>query len=835
LRHFLKPRKGSVTAFAGAITLAVAVTLVARQFTPKPVAGVQLPLRRGGVTLARVDRAAKPGRHALPGDWVLATEKVRVAVGADVQGVERQLRYGAIVDLSARGVVVEKAIEIRPAVEVKGRAVVLRVDGIEPIAASAWPSLRIKHVSRESGLAVATVLALAPDKPWLDLVTTITNTGDRPLTALRVGDRIRWPGAPIFAPRLGFLKSPDRASVPWFARVGADLTHAVAFPTGVADVAFAFDRIGPSEQSSLLAPVELAPGGSHEYRRQIIVTTGGIERAAELAWELEQQPLGRVMGRLLPAPAWATVSALQADGRPVMAVRANRNGHFELPLPKGEYQLMLDAPGGIDRQRRIVVDPPEVVEATLMPPGAGRLRYSITDADGQLLSARFIVRGVPPTPDPTFGPAERSEGASNIFYTRSGEGHVELPPGRYRVTATHGPEYSIADEEVTLGVDKAVTLRWVLNRVVDTVGWLGCDFHLHAAPSPDSNVPVADRVVSLLAEGVEFAVPTDHNHVTDYSSAIEALEAWPVLGTTAGVEITTRSWGHFIAFPYPANAPPPPHTGVEPPELFAAARKRAPSAVLQVNHPRMPGIGYFNRGELDPVTGTAAANGFSFDFDTIEVVNGFELGQPNVIWGNVTEWFNLLNAGRRFTAVGNSDTHRLVHQWAGYPRTYVKVQTDRPDSVSPQEIAESLRGGHAIISNGPFVNASVNHSAGPGDLISTDEKHVELEVVVRAAEWVDVERADIYVNARIVQTLRPAARDVPERIRAQVQVALDQDSWIAVVVRGDDALGPVLPHVLPFALTNPIFVDADRDGIFTAPVQPAAQVAPAAGGSRSAR
>ena len=46
------------------------------------------------------------------------------------------------------------------------------------------------------------------------------------------------------------------------------------------------------------------------------------------------------------------------------------------------------------------------------------------------------------------------------------------------------------------------------------------------------------------------------------------------------------------------------------------------------------------------------------------------------------------------------------------------------------------------------------------------------------------------------------------------------DTWYVVVVRGNRSLAPVVPKlgdrdVLPFAFTNPIWVDVDGDGKFT--------------------
>src|SRR4029078_401403 len=97
---------------------------------------------------------------------------------------------------------------------------------------------------------------------------------------------------------------------------------------------------------------------------------------------------------------------------------------------------------------------------------------------------------------------------------------------------------------------------------------------------------------------------------------------------------------------------------VDPAGIFAAVRAAAPGAVIQVNHPRMGDIGYFNDASLDLVH-AAAKPGFSFEFDTIEVHNGFEHENRAAVEQNLSDWFSLLDLGRHYTAVGNSDSHEL--------------------------------------------------------------------------------------------------------------------------------------------------------------------------------
>ncbi len=788
-----------------------------------------LPFQAGGVRVSYVPVAGiggTPETEASTGDWLFESDRVRLVVGGEGAGIERGARYGSIVDLVQSDFAQEKLVEFRVVLELGGKLVGTRVDGVRLETGGPRPVLRLLQSSRDGAFALETELRLAPGQPYVELVTHVKNLGSALAQSVQAGERARWRGPASFAPRLGFVTEKAHAEVPWVASTGGGSTYALAFPEGNADATFLFDRFGSSGQVTLSRAEDLAPGDELVYRRRLLVVDGGLEHAAELAWRMVGKQLGNVDGSIGGGVRWGAIEARYLDGRTALSAHIEPDGHYWLPLPPGDYKLLLRAPGGEDDDS-IHVEAGAHVTAKLLAPRAGTLRYAITDEQGGALPARLVVTGISPTKDPEFGPIELAVGAKNVAYTRSGQGFLELPPGRYKVLATHGTEYSIASQELEVNPDVGVTFRAALEHEVDTTGYLACDFHLHQAPSFDSTVSLEDRILSLLSEGIDFAVPTDHNHVTDFTETIAALDAERDLATTSGVEITTQGWGHFNAFPYPTSAPIPPFA-LEPPEIFSSVRAHAPDAVVQVNHPRMPGVGYFNRGELDAHTGVAEAEGFSFDFDTLEVVNGFDLENPKLIDDNLHEWFELLNAGRRYTAVGNSDSHRLVYQWAGYPRTYVRVADDRPAGVTATEIAHALIAGHAVVSNGIFILALVNGQAGPGDLVSGGR--VTLQVSVRAPDWVDVRSIEVYANGVLAVT--HAVQPGTNPLRAQWETDLDfaSDTFLVVEAKGEAAMRDTLPGkwIRPFAFTNPIFVDANRDGVFrSVGPQPSAGAPPA--------
>lgn len=776
---------------------------------PKPPPSA---LSGGGVRAERLATDALPAGPRVQGragDWLLETAGVRLVLGGDPN--ER----GALLDLVVSDWQDDALVELLPVVRVAGVEQPLELGSIEPVEVEGRAALRVVQLVRARGLALVSEVKIAPSRPWVELSSTVRNVGGKSVERVQLGDRVRWPRRAPFVPGLGFVEASVRDRARWIARPGDPQSYALVFPDRELEVELVTSLRGPSEQIASTDPVTLPPGAVAAHRRLVAVVRGPLARVAEVAWRSAGVPLGRVEGRLEPMPGWARVVARDRAGAPQLAADVARDGRFSLPLPPGDYRVELQVPGGTDFAA-VRVEAERATEVAFVVPAAAHIAYRVSDPAGVPLPARLVVRGIAPTTDPALGPVHLASGAGNVAYTRSGSGVLAVPPGRYDVVVTAGVEYTIAELTADVGSERGAALRAQLERVVDTDGWVACDFHLHAEPSGDSEVPLADRVTSLLAEGVELAVATDHNHVTDYAPAIAALSAGAALDAVPGVEITTPDWGHFNAFPYPTQAAPPPYAQVTPQAIFDHVRSVAPDAVLQVNHPRMhPEIGYFDQAGLATATGEVKREGFSWSFDAIEVFNGFELGQPAIVERNLRDWSALLELGRIHTAVGNSDSHALVLQWAGYPRTYVRPAGGAGSLAA--RIAAALKHQSAIVTTGPFIDLRVE-GEGPGGRVSARDGRVRVELAVRAAPWVDVATLELRVDGELERTLSvPDGITTVERLSSVAELVLERDAWIIAIARGRRDLERVLPgaRAPSFAFTNPVFVDVDGDGAFT--------------------
>jgi hypothetical protein len=773
---------------------------------------------RGGVRLVVLGAGvvpAGPRVQARAGDFLLESDRLHLVIGAKPKQGHDQA--GVILDATAGRWRDDQLSGLVVVAEIDGQPVPLVLRDVRPDVSGERPRLSLVHESEHGEILLETTIDLVPGEPRAEITTRVHNRRVIPLH-VRVGDRVRWHGMPPFAPGVGFVEHDFEAVAPWVATAGRRQSYGLAFPSQPATVRFIEYEHGPDEQVALSPELVVAPASSETHVRDLLVVPGALEALAERAWPLTGAALGSVEGELDRSLRWAVVEARDAAGRLLLPVETS-GAHFRVPVPAGSYQMVLRAPGGVDSQ-------PAVVEAGrsssvhFIVPRSAELTYRVNDETGRALPARFVVRGVPPTVNPNLGPWHLASGAANVACSENGAGSLQLPPGRYSVVVTHGPEYTISEQEVEVGVAQGATLRATLSHVVDTTGWVAADFHLHAEPSGDSQVSLHDRVVSLLSEGIDLAVATDHNHITDYGPTVAEMAAGEQISTAPGIEITTRDWGHFNAYPYSPKNPVPPYAVAAPDKLFEFVRATAPGVVVQVNHPRMGDIGYFNDGkfELDPPHGKP---GFSLDFDTLEVWNGFDLAKLAVLDSNMEEWMALLARGRRYTAVGNSDSHRIVYEWAGYPRTYVKVDDDRPGQVKIEAVAEALRAGRAIVTSGPFIDFHVN-GQGPGALVRAADGTVSLDVEVRAPPWIGVERAEILLDGKLallVNSNVPAGADASTKLRFIGGLPVNRDCFVLVRVHGTTTLARVLPgtSVVPVAFTNPVFVDVDGDGKWTAP------------------
>ncbi len=426
--------------------------------------------------------------------------------------------------------------------------------------------------------------------------------------------------------------------------------------------------------------------------------------------------------------------------------------------------------------------------------------------------------GPAPSVPVMFGEHLTGGGRLHIAFPHTGDVTLPAPPGRYRLVVSHGFEYEIVDQEVSVTAGATVEVRAALLQSVDSTGIQCADFHVHTSRSPDAPDPARDKLRSLVGDGVEIAVRSDHDYVADFAPLVRelGLERWAF--PIPSLELTTFAWGHFGVVPLAPdptriNAGAPDWTGRMPVDVFNEARARPGSPTVIINHPRMGGAfgGYFEAVRFNRDTGTAGnAAMWDTQFTVVEFFTdaSFDHNRDTT----VADWFSMLNHGRRVFAVGSSDSHQVIPSSpVGYPRTCMFLGTDDPRALSASAVRDAAAQGRSVVSGGVLVTASVG-AAGPGQEATGVGAMARVSVTVQAPQWVPVERLEVIVDAqsRVIRTLDASTRDPMNptvRFRGEFDVpVLASGSWLIVVAEAAGDLAPVHPGRNAFGVTNPIFL-----------------------------
>ncbi|MBL8682097.1 MAG: CehA/McbA family metallohydrolase [Myxococcales bacterium] len=632
-----------------------------------------------------------------------------------------------------------------------------------------------------------------------------------------IADELNTGASVLYADRVG-ERFEDRVETEW-----------LAFGEASVSAALEFDRSRLVERKVIRIAAEVFRAearvrwdGSRALRTLHVARGGVLDAIAKVRGAARGQPRATVQF----ASAQGGSIVLRDDQGEAIGtfdVRA-RSATLRLPPSFGSTLDVRDH-AGITRAAR------QRITGTIAAGAArfGVIRATFVDDAGEAAPTKIIVRGIDGTPDPTFASTERRAASHGTVYALDGWAELPVHVGRYRVIGTRGPAFSLVVREVDVADGAVVEVRDRVVRELDTSRYIAGDFHLHAAPSPDSSVSLAARVSSLVCNGVEVAVATDHNAVTDYGPTVRALGLEERIATIVGDELTTTGTllGHFNVFPLTGNGygAALPYHDVTASEIIANAR-RAGASVVQVNHARMaPRIGYFDLTEFDARTGRGSAR-FAGGFDAFEAFNGMFLEEPERVREGARDVVGLARAGVRAGVTGNSDSHHLVFEEAGWPRTYVRASPS-PVSARATRAMEGIRMAKTTVSSGPLVELWVD-DVEPGEnvLRSGGARRVRARVRVSAASWIPVERVEVWVNDTVAfeASVPPSAGGgdggaaSAVRFERTIDLSLSAD---AVVLAWASAETPI-PHVLPpyprarpIGFTGPVWVDANGDGEFS--------------------
>ncbi len=609
---------------------------------------------------------------------------------------------------------------------------------------------------------------------------------------------------------------------------------------------------GQNLVSVLLAPdgnkppgaLNVPAGGYNSFKRWFVVTDNAIAGVLDARNQLvargdivATQKTGWIQGTV-------TVNGQPIDGARVAITKepgargaqaalvdvfeTKDGGFYQGTLPRGIYKAQVKVPGHqyeggtiIPLKKDVKIGGGTRVVDFVDVPAAGYVQV-FTKESGLPISAKVSVVGTDPAPDPNivenaslafvtgqlFGyDAHEKEviyGLPQVHFTPPTTGDTgvfALPPGDYYIVVSHGPEYSISKTPLTVtagspGSPQVVNASVV--RVVNTDGYISSDHHVHMINSTDSTVSKQERILTMLAEGMDHFVASDHDYLTtDLSGEVAALGATGLVKTTISDEITTFDSGHFGAYPLdpvagsvtngaidwgragePAGAGYPSDGSYDLSVQEMGLLVKGPpynGIVFQANHFNSGTLGFFRVSGIDttvapPQSSTLPANLrqdplltnlYSDELTALEIWIESSRSQNALTLGeNLGDWFNMLNNFDstnpllRKAAVCDSDTHSTTIVQAGGPRTMIASTTDDPALLDSVTLATDLNAGRAVCTSGPFMRVAVvgdfgdeaKHDIGDSQLVEATLGSATINVDIQSPTWAEFDLVEIFVN-----------------------------------------------------------------------------------------
>jgi len=686
----------------------------------------------------------------------------------------------------------------------------------------------------KTGLTGTIDYILEKDARYLKIVTTVENNDEYGSMAL--GDGIYFlQRARALAPGNGFGAGGLSAfgEMPYLIAAGPDISYGYMPEDGAVKVMIDQANIYPVFAESEKVTAE----STISYTRYFAVGET-INEVQEILYGIKGEALGTLaveatMEDSNDTPADYVIQVLDNDGAVFSEAKPDAENKAVFSLPAGYYTLQAGSDqrgfSGATVDVTITADQQSDVSVPLAPAGRIAMNVSGESPIGHLdaLPATVLLQ---PGLD-----AHINEGVTYRFFTLGTDTYT-IVPGDYTITVSHGYEYTLCRQNITVEAGVVQAIDCELQKVVDTTGWMAADFHLHSELSVDAYPTAMERVRHFLAEGVEYIANTDHDHISNFQPEAEATElqdggymASDLLMFFPGAEISPP-WAHLNAFPlvrpddadinfgirwwedYTEGSP----EMMSVPDMCRNVRERFDAQIVQYNHPYEANA-YFEEIDFDHLSDLALMSTDVIDpslVDTIELINGS--GVNTCLNETLFAWFNLINQGYPLTGVGTSDSH--VPSTVGHARSYVRMGADTIEETSLDDLVAALKSNRALACSGPFITAFVDDAA-IGDTATVTGGTVQLDVKVQAPAWMPVTMIKIYGNGSLLEQI--PVEDITEtdgvRYEATREYEITEDTYFVVIAGApDQTLAPQHPGQRVLTVANPVFVDTDGDG-FTPP------------------
>ena len=475
---------------------------------------------------------------------------------------------------------------------------------------------------------------------------------------------------------------------------------------------------------------------------------------------------------------------------------------------------------------------------------AVNVTLEVLDFDGKPTTAAFIIRDELNRVYPSRGRRLAPDFFfHNQIYRHSGES-VLLPPGKYTVESTRGPEYQVKTQTITVPNTETHQETFRLERWIHIAaeGWRSGDHHVHAAgcahyESPTEGVTPEDMMRHILGEDLNVGCvlswgPCWYFQKQFFEGKIHELSTDDYI-MRYDVEVSgfpSSHAGHLSLLALTEDD----YSGTQRIEEWPSWNL----PVLQWAKEQGAVTGFSHSGWGLKVDGDELPNYNMPPFDGIganeyivdvvhDAVDFISTVDTPAIW-ELSIWYHTLNCGFRTRISGETDFPCIYGERVGLGRIYVKMPAGPLDFDT---WVTGLRDGRSYVGDGKshlldfaVGGVPVGEETATGEISQLDlEESSTVTITARVAArlneepnpdlqnrpldqqpyW-DIERAriaeerkvpiELIVNGQAVETQEITANG--EIIPVQFETPIDRSSWVAL-------------RIFPSSHTNPVFVIVD--------------------------
>ncbi|MCF0071797.1 CehA/McbA family metallohydrolase [Dyadobacter sp. CY261] len=358
---------------------------------------------------------------------------------------------------------------------------------------------------------------------------------------------------------------------------------------------------------------------------------------------------------------------------------------------------------------------------------AVKVQLEVKDDDGSPAMASFLItdsqehasgkfKGIYPLPSRRVA---ASDEYPDLFfqpqiYRKTGE-HVLLPPGKYKVAFTRGPEYIPQMKEITVPEgESSVGVSFQLKRWIQLakLGWFSADHHIHAAgcshyDSPTEGVDPKDMFRQVLGEDLNMAAnlawgPSWYHQKTFFTGKDHPLSGNKNVMRN-DVEVSgfpSSHAGHIVLLRIKEDDYPGTTTIEQWPTWTAPVLSWAKS--------QGGVVGYAHSGwglePMEPTTkipnyATPKMDGIGANEYVVTVTDGlidfFSAGDTPAPW-ELNMYYHTLNCGFKTRLSGETDFPCITDARVGQARSYFKPK----NAMDYDGYVEAIRLGRSYVSDG---------------------------------------------------------------------------------------------------------------------------------------